>query len=454
MQPTPPSRSARPRLLAALIGLTALASGCASAPQPVRPPAQAAPDAGSPTPDDELTDAFFSALRDGDFAKAAAPFDEVMRQALSPAQLEAVWRSQTGALGALESWETTQRTRVGDDKDVSDVALRFERGELRALLTVDVVTRQLAGLFFKPVVQAAAPASYVNPAAFREEAVEVGAAPYLLPGTLTVPRGDGPFPAVVLVHGSGPNDRDERIGANAPFKDIAEGLSSRGVVVLRYDKRTLRYGKQLAKDISIDDEVVDDAVSAVRLLGARGDVDGKRVFIVGHSLGALLAPEIGQRSAPIAGVVLLAPSGRAPWAIIVAQLRYLGVPADTLAQAEQAASALEAHAPNAGPLLGVPASYWYDLASRDGAAMARRLKRPTLILRGQRDYQVSDEDIAVWREGLKGAPQVEFALIPDANHLFIKGAGKPGPAEYNVAGHVDATVVERLVSFIAANSVP
>lgn len=294
---------------------------------------------------------------------------------------------------------------------------------------------------------ASAPAPTAAPA-FRSVDVEVGSAPYLLKGTLTLPAGAGPFVATILIHGSGPNDRDGSVGANKPLKDLAEGLAARGVATLRYDKRTFKYGRQLTNAITIDEEVVLDAIAAVQLLKSRPELDAQRVFVTGHSLGALLAPEVAVRSAPVAGVVLLAPPGRAPWDSVLAQLRYLEVPADMIAESEKAVALIKSGAPDA-TLLGVPAAYWRDWASRDGIAMAKKLARPVLVLRGDRDYQVTDEDLAAWRKGLQGVPHVTFVNVPTANHLFIKGTGKPGPNEYMVPGHVEPMVIDQLASFMS-----
>lgn len=414
----------------------------------VEPPAHAA--AGAPRGPVEVIDSFFRALAAGEAARARASFDQNMRQAASEEELAEVWRGQTSALGALTAIQADAGVeRQG--KRVHSVDLVFERGRLIATVALDVPSHELAGLFFRPGRAPGASAPYVNAAAFRAEEVSFGKAPFVLSGTLALPLGAGPFPGVVLVHGSGPMDRDETVLANKPFKDIAEGLASRGVAVLRYDKRTFTHGKQMGSRISVDDEVVLDATYALEALRARRELDAQRLFVVGHSLGALLAPEIAERAPPVAGVALLAPPGRPPWDLVIEQMRYLGVPADTLAAAER--NAAEVKKGSAGSqLLGVPAEYWHDLAARDGIERSRHLNAPILILRGERDYQVTEADLALWRSGIGTRANVTIETLPAANHLFMSGSGKPSPAEYATPGHVDRAVVERLSAFIKSHA--
>jgi pimeloyl-ACP methyl ester carboxylesterase len=180
------------------------------------------------------------------------------------------------------------------------------------------------------------------------------------------------------------------------------------------------------------------------VLAARPELDG-RVFVIGHSLGGQLAPEVAARAAGVSGVVLLAPPGRPPWDILLAQMRYLRAPRATLIAVERAIT--EIHAGGAPELLGMPYAYWRELASRGGARVAAALDRPVLVLHGDRDYQVTGDDIAIWRQGLAGRP-AEFATIPGSNHLLIHGAGPPGPAEYKLPGHVDPKVIERVIAFM------
>src|SRR5215475_4676027 len=157
----------------------------------------------------------------------------------------------------------------------------------------------------------------------------------------------------------------------------------------------------MGDSVSGDDEVDVDAVAAVAALRARPEVDPNRIYVIGHSMGALLAPEIATRaSQPIAGVALLAPPGRPPWDLVISQMKYLNAPADEMADVQDKVSKLKAGTSGNEKLLGASLNYWRDLASRDGIAMAKKLGKPVLILHGGRDLQVLDEDIEVWRKGL------------------------------------------------------
>ena len=388
-------------------------------------------------------------LRAGHAAEAHARLGAAGRAAITPDALLGAWQQAASPLGA---WQSTELVRTAQQNGLTVLvhAVRFEKGGIETTTAVDPKSEKAEGFFIKPLAPSA-PAPYVRADSFTATDVVVGSAPFELPGTLTVPRSKGPFPAVVLVHGSGPHDRDESIAANRPFKDLAEGLSSRGVMVLRYDKRTLTHGKDLVgKSITLDEEVILDALAAVDLLSARKDVS--KIFVVGHSLGALLAPEIASRSKAVAGVVLLAPPARKPWEVIPQQLRYVGAPAAKVAEVERAFTAIKNGDASGGTVLGAPAAYWIEWGKKDGVAVAKKLGKPVLVLRGARDYQVNEEDFAAWTNGLKGVPNTAVLSIEKANHLFIEGEGKSMPGEYAQPGHMSADVITRVAAFVTAST--
>ena len=384
-------------------------------------------------------EAAIAALASGDFTTIATAFGH---DGPSAAQIAATWRTKTAHLGRVVRWTVTDRTPQ-DGFDTANVRIELEHGALGCLVSIDPDSHQLASLYLAP---AAPPAPYVDRTRFREVPVTFGDAPFTLSATLTLPEGGGPFPAAVLVHGSGPNDRDETFGANKVFTDLAQGLASAGIAVLRYDKRTFTYGDRLTAAITIDDEVITDAVLAVHTLAARREVDPARVFVIGHSLGGMLAPEIAVRAGGIAGVALLAPPGRSPWQLLRAQLRYLHAPRETQIAIERAI-VLSNIGMDDQPILGMPASYWRDWDTHNGIAiaMAKQLGRPILVLQGTRDYQVTRDDLAVWQHGLRGA---RFVVLPSDNHLMITGRGQPNPTEYKIPGHVDPRAIAALVALI------
>jgi pimeloyl-ACP methyl ester carboxylesterase len=121
--------------------------------------------------------------------------------------------------------------------------------------------------------------------------------------------------ASLLIHGAGPNDRDESMNANRMFVDIAEGLSSKNIVVLRYDKRTRAYASQMSgTDYTLRQETIEDAAQAVALLRKQPEVDPERVYVLGHSLGGYAIPRIvtesDKQGSRIAGAVFLAANAR------------------------------------------------------------------------------------------------------------------------------------------------
>ena len=295
-----------------------------------------------------------------------------------------------------------------------------------------------------------------------EREVTVGEAPLALPGLVTLPAGKGPFPLVVLVHGSGPNDRDETVGPNRPFRDIARGLAERGVAVLRYDKRTRVYPLSFAnRPFTVREETIDDALAAVGVARSIPEVDPRRVVLAGHSLGGMLAPRIAEMDGALAGVVLLAgASDESLPDMVERQLAYLqALPGtDTTAIAAQRraiAPALagvraltSADSANPAPLLGAPAAYWLDLAAYNSLETAKRLRMPLLVVQGGRDYQAGDRAFARWQSELGDRNDVAFRLYPALNHLFMTGTGPGNPAEYAVPGRVADVLMDDLAAWI------
>ncbi len=298
----------------------------------------------------------------------------------------------------------------------------------------------------------------------RQEQVAVGQGDDALPGVLTLPDGEGPFAAVLLVHGSGPLDRDATVGPNKPFRDLAHGLSARGVAALRYDKRTLVRPESilaLGDALTVREEVLLDAAEGLALLRGHPQVDASRIFVLGHSLGGALAPRIAGLGPLPAGLVLLAPSAFPLYEKVLEQGRQI-VALDGEVTAEeqqqlatmeeqvaQLRSALAGEAPDpSGPVLGAPVGYYRDLEAHDAPQDAAALGLPVLLLQGGRDDQVGDADFARWREALASAPDTCLHRYPTLDHLFRPGEGPAGPESYARAAPLDPRVVDAVAEFV------
>ena len=381
------------------------------------------------------------------------------------AMLQQIWQNVQKQVGAYQK-VTGARTEASEKGDSVYLTLSFEKLTLDAKLPVDLAGK-IAGFTMSQHVDYSPP-DYVKTASFHEQDVMVGSGEWALHGTLTIPNGtipngDRPFPAVAMVAGSGPADRDSTLGPNKPFRDLAWGIASRGVVVLRYNKRPNEHGVEFSKlaNMTVKEEEIDDALLAAALLRKTPGVDPKRVFVLGHSLGATLAPRIGKADPDIAGLIILGGIARPMVDDIVRQVRYnfeLHGPLTTQQQkivdtlAKQVARAndpnLSADTPKEELPMNTPASYWLDLRGYHPEQVARSLPQPLLVLQAERDYQVTMDDFAAWKKGLAGKTNVEFHSYPKLNHLFMEGEGPSSDEEYTKPGHVSGAVVEDIAAWI------
>jgi dienelactone hydrolase len=427
-----------------------------SSAQPAAPPAAKDPAAAAAT---DLIDR----LAKGDFQAAASNFAGVMRTMAPPEKLSEIWTSLQAQMGPYER-RTDVRTQKQDSYETVLVTTEFQRSTVDFKVLVDV-DGKIAGFFIagaKPRPGTGpeyAPPAYVHKEAFQEREVTVGTGEWALPGTLAMPVGAGPFPALVLVHGSGPNDRDETVGKEMPFRDLAWGLASRGVAVLRYEKRTREHGSKLAgvKDLTVRQETVDDALLAADLLRHTQGIDPRRVFVLGHSLGGMLIPRIGQRDPKLAGLIVLAGAAKPLEDIILEQVAYIAAADGQVTDVEKSqieslraeVARVKALKPtDTGTALGAPDSYWLDLRGYNPPEAAKALKAPLLILQGERDYQVTMDNFEAWKKALAGRPGATFKSYPKLNHLFIEGEGKSTPAEYEKPGHVAEAVIADVAGWI------
>jgi len=448
------------RLIVALVALALGAACCVRL------------DAGS-TSNDRSAAArqFIQLLADGRFAEARARFDDTMKQAMSDEQLGQLWQLLTFQHGAFKRIAAAQAGRKSG-YDVVNVTCEFARGTqvLRVVFDAD---GRIGGLWMGAATEAKSkPPPYARRDRFDEQPIAVNkGGKWELPGTLAIPKGKGPFPAVVLVHGSGPQDRDETIGPNKPFRDLAWGLASKGIAVLRYEKRTKVYGARMAgvmDKFTVKEETIDDALAAVELLRKADGIDHRRIFVIGHSLGGVLIPRIGKADPKIAGLISMAGTPRPFEDVILEQVTYIASLKRSLtANDRKEIEKLKQQVRNAksptlslktpasslplGGLGGVSSAYWIDIRDHNPIQTAKSIKQPMMFLQGGRDYQATPADLDIWKKALSSRKNVTFKLYPDLNHLFMKGVGKATPAEYEKPGFVSEVVVNDIAGWVKAH---
>lgn len=297
---------------------------------------------------------------------------------------------------------------------------------------------------------------------------------YPLPGLLTIPmNGSHRFPAVVLVHGSGPNNMDEQIGNTAMFRDLSSFLSERGIAVLRYDKRTLKYKRKLARDksltLTVHEETVEDAILAGELLKQDERIDPERIFLIGHSLGGMLAPRIDAEGGDFAGLIIMGGSPRRLENIMEDQneaiLTSVNVILKWIIQRqlnklnEKLSGIYELTDEEAKErfVIGkqLTAYYFKDLGVYPTEKVLQQLTKPVLILHGEKDFHVStDKDFNGYKGILAGKNNVEFKSYRDLNHLFmpsVYGDILKAKKEYKVEQQLDRQVADDIADFILAN---
>ena len=290
-----------------------------------------------------------------------------------------------------------------------------------------------------------------------------------LKGILTLPDGDGPFPGVVLVHGSGSSNMDEKVGKLTPFRDLAEGLARRGVASIRYDKRSFAHGLKMVLDkknpITVREETIEDALLAASLL--RADSRIGPVFLAGHSMGAMLAPRIECSGGDFAGLILLAGTPRRLEEVLLEQTeealasmkgftRKIGQ--KQLDQLRKTFDGLydltdeEARKKKLGG--GTTAYYFKEMGQPTVAEWLEKTRKPMLIAQGEQDVQVKAAvDFARYRQLLGDRENVTFRLYPGLNHAFVTAVSDSiadATKEFARERHIGPEVLDDLANWILA----
>jgi esterase/lipase len=261
---------------------------------------------------------------------------------------------------------------------------------------------------------------------------------------------------IVFIHGSGPNDRDETIGPNKPFKDMAEAFLKEGIASYRFDKRTKSNPETFSDESTVIDEVVVDVLAIVNHFRSSEKFKNHKIILIGHSLGAFMMPKIANLIA-IDKAVMMAGNARDLQDVIIDQYVYLNSlnptkeGEDEIIKVKKEVSLLTSNKINTTASsdelpLGLSAKYWQSLLNYKPLVEVKKVSIPLLILNGERDYQVTMKEFNLWKKTLKNT-KTQFISYPKINHLFIAGEGKPSPQEYSVKGEVDKKVIQDIITF-------
>ena len=405
-------------------------------------------------------DSFFDTMDKGKFEEAHAFFDESVKDKISPDDLKLFWLRLGNSLGTYESVEGAQNKTQGELYQVT-LNCAFTKGS-QGFTFIFNKSEKLLGFF---VAQTTSEAVYVEPAyadsnLYRQKEVQIKFANGQMAGMLTTPKVGSNFPLVVLVHGSGPSDMDETVGPNKPFRDLAVGLAAKGIASIRYVKRSMIYANEFTKAFTVKEEVLDDALAAIEIARGVSGVNKSKIFLMGHSLGGMLAPRIAALAPDLAGIILAAAPARKLSDIIAEQNKYLyGISGDTTSamrkQFQETANEIDrsrllklGDIKPESIILSAPASYWIDINNYDQLASARKFAKKILIFQGEKDFQVSVQDFNIWRAALAANKNVSFKLYPDLNHLLSSQKEKGNGLQYRSPANVSLKLIEDIAIWI------
>ncbi len=398
---------------------------------------------------------------------AYSHFADTMKTLIKPEQFNSFWSQMVAQVGKFEGFGELTINPV-EENHLVVTNLLFERYELTGRISVDK-NNKIAGFFISPGKQRTEFKSpeYADINKFTEENVKFGVDGYELDGKITLPKGTKNLPVVILVHGSGPNDMDETVGGVKPFRDISYGLSSNGIAVIRYNKRTNQHAGKLSagiKTFDLNAEVIDDAVEAVKFARSNAEKYGlnkDKIFVLGHSLGASMMPRVALRDDKISGIIMMAGFTRRFEQILLDQYEYIFSLDEEISTEERAEiDKLKAQTMNflspdlnadTDPTtlpMGMNGAYALDIRDYNPSETVKKVTCPIFVLQGERDYQVTIEDFNGWKKVLDGNKKATLKLYPKLNHLFIYGENKSIPSEYYEPNHVEKVVIDDISNWI------
>jgi pimeloyl-ACP methyl ester carboxylesterase len=324
------------------------------------------------------------------------------------------------------------------------------------------------------------------PFPYEEEEVSYFNGQIKLAGTLTVPPGDGPFPAALLISGSGAQDRNEEVFDHKPFLVLADHLTRAGIAVLRVDDRGVG-GSTGDRSAATSEDFAEDALAGVTFLSQLPEIDPKRVGLIGHSEGGIIAPMAAIRSGGVAFVVLLAGTGVPGDEVITRQTELIsrvgGFPEEQIAQVLEAhrkllelirsgagddevlAGLRELVRAQVGPetseetleetvdreMLNVKHPWFLFFLEHDPRPVLRKVRVPVLALCGEKDLQVDpDQNLPEITKALEQGGNTDFTAkeMPGLNHMFQRAETGSLSEYYDIEETMNPAALEAISGWI------
>ncbi len=399
----------------------------------------------------------------GNFESTADTFDSTLSKVLDKNGLKTAWDSTVEPLGKHIINYSVDSSIKGDNLAVTIVE-QYEKGGLKVTTSYNN-KKEITGIHLN---YATIEKDLVSTEKFEEHSIKIGEK-YPLDGILTLPTSVKNPPVVLLVHGSGPNDKNSTIYQNTPFEDIAVSLADKGIATLRYDKRYYAYPEEATKlgsDLTLYDEVLEDVNFALDFLSTDQRVDTSNIFVLGHSLSGGLTPYIASQHDDVKGIISMAGSLKPLYEISYEQSKATEQTAknggyddattkiieEQMKQVEKDILILRedlSTIPNNQILLGIYAGYQKSAKQYSGENYIAEIDIPILVLQGSADFQVkADTHFTLWQDSLSSRDNVTLKLYQGLNHLMMVTNGKDDVSEYQTKGSVSEDVISDIATFV------
>lgn len=404
---------------------------------------------------------FAQLLSEKNYKEAFNLLDSSLNQIHSAVTIGAMWYGLTEQCGKFAKIDSTWFENSHAHK-ICLQRILFEKDTLA--LKLSFTNGNITGVYIQPLEKDNYSLPHYNRNNFKEVDIILNSEKGIsLPATLTIPNNVKKPPIVIFVHGSGPADRDESFLSLKPFKDLAVGLAAKGIASLRYEKRTLEYSDEMTLNMNeqtLYTETINDAVYALNYASTLKEINKDKIFVLGHSLGGMCGPKIGEMNIKtLKGVILLAGNARPMDVLLIEQLEKLSKQDSSDVKSEMMLNMVKYQAKilNSDTFslktkrlllpLGLPTKYWMSAKQYNQAETAKKLNMPFLVLQGERDYQVTMKDFNIWKTVCLN-PQSKFISYSKLNHCFIEGEGISTPAEYEKKSNIPYYVIDDISRWI------